>query len=116
MTQQEWWQVSKSGATSWRMSLDEEAVVAVDGVDPLEFADVVIGHHRTRRQARRWIASVQRDYPHCLVAVARQRAGRWCMVGFPARNILIRGGQLDLAVVEQMGRVIYRLWLLRWSR
>jgi hypothetical protein len=119
MTQQEWWQMSRIREASWRMPFEQEAVVGVVGTSPrawLQVADVVVGEHRTRRQARRWIASVQRDYPRCILAVARQRRGRWCMVGFPARNIVMRGGTFDLLVAEQIGRVIYHLWLLRRSQ
>jgi hypothetical protein len=119
MAQQEWWQMSKFSATSWRMPFDREAIVAVEGTSPaawLEVADIMVAQHRTRRQARRWIASVQREYPGCLLAVVRQSSGRWCMVGFPARTILMRGGRFDLAVAEQIGRVIYHLLSLRMSR
>lgn len=92
------------------------ATVGVEGVSErswLRVADIVVGEHRTRRQARRWISSVQRRYPGCLLAVARQRRGRWCLVGLPARNILVRGGRFDLADAEQIGRMIYFLWDLR---
>ncbi|MFL6118249.1 hypothetical protein [Actinophytocola sp.] len=98
------------------MTLHREAVVAVDGVSPpagLRTADIVLGEHRTRRQACRWIAAVCRRYPDCLVAVARHRRGRWCVIGLPARNIVLRGGHFELADAEQLGRVIYRLWLER---
>lgn len=112
----EWWQMSKIREASWRMPFLGEAVVGEEGASSqawLHVADVVVGQHRTRRQARRWIATVQRKYPHCLFAISRQRRGRWCMVGIPARTILMRGGRFDLATVEQLGRIAYRLWSLR---
>jgi hypothetical protein len=114
MTLQEWWQVSKFQETRRRMTVDDEALVGVEGMSSdslLAVADIVVGEHRTRWQARRWISSVQRRYPGCLLAVARQRRGRWCLVGLPARNIMVRGGRFDMAAAEQVGRVIYYLWL-----
>lgn len=116
MTQREWRQMSKFHETRRRMPVGYEAVVGIDGATPggwLAAADIVVGEHRTQRQARRWIASVLRRYPDCLLAVARQRSGRWCIVGLPARNILVRGGRFDLATAEQVGRVIYHLWVAR---
>lgn len=113
MNHHEWWQLSKQQETGRRMTFDHEAIVGVEGVSThswLQVADIVVGQHRTRRQARRWISTVQRRYPDCLLAVARQRHGRWCLVGLPARNILVRGGRFDLAAAEQVGRVIYYLW------
>jgi hypothetical protein len=101
-----------------RMTPRREAVVAVDGVSSpawLRVADVVISEHRTRRQARRWIADVYRRYPDCLLAVARQRRGRWCLVGLPARNILMCG-RFDLADAEQLGRMVYHLWVDRYAQ
>jgi len=92
------------------------ATVGVEGVSAgpwLRVADIVVGEHRTQRQARQWISSVQRQYPACVLAVARQRRGRWCLVGLPARNILVCGGRFDLADAEQIGRGIYCLWDLR---
>jgi len=114
--QEEWWQLSKFEEVSRRMTPHHEAVVAVEGASPptwLMVADIIIGEHRTRRQARAWIASVQRRYPGCLLAVARHRRGRWLLMGIPARNILMRGGRFDLADAEQLGRVLYRLWSAR---
>jgi hypothetical protein len=113
MNHPEWWQMTKPWEEDWRMTM---ATVGVEGVSErswLRVADIVVGEHRTRRQARRWISSVQRRYPGCLLAVARQRRGRWCLVGLPARNILVRGGRFDLATAEEIGRVIYYLWDLR---
>jgi hypothetical protein len=100
------------------MPVNRDAVVAVDGRSSgssLAAADIVVGEHRTRRQACRWITSVYRRYPGCLLAVARHRRGRWCLIGLPARNILVRGGRFDLAAAEQVGRVIYHLWEARWQ-
>jgi hypothetical protein len=114
MTRQEWWQMSKFQEVRRRMTLDHVAVVGVDGASSgglLAVADIVVGEHRTRWQARRWISSVQRRYPGCLLAVARQRRGRWCLVGLPARNIMVRGGRFDMAAAEQVGRVIYYMWV-----
>src|SRR5262245_47665975 len=119
MTRQEWWQMSIIREVSWRMPFGREVVVGVVGASPptrLDVADVVVGQHRTQRQARRWIASVQRDFPRCVFAVSRQRRGRWCMVGLPARNIVVRGGRYDLTTAEQLGRVVYHLWWLRGSQ
>jgi hypothetical protein len=114
--QQEWWQLSKFEEASRRMTPHHEAVVAVEGASPpvwLSVADIIVGEHRTRRQARAWIASVQSRYPGCLLAVARQRRGRWLLMGFPARNVLMLGGRFELADAEQFGRVVYRLWSTR---
>lgn len=114
--QREWWQVSKFEVAPRRMTPHHEAVVAVDPTSPrtwLMVADVIIGEHRTRRQARAWIASVQRCYPGCLLPVARHRRGRWLLMGLPARNITMRGGRFDLADAEQLGRVVYHLWSAR---
>jgi hypothetical protein len=118
-TQQEWWQLSKIKEVPRRMTPHREAVVAVDGVSPrawLRAADIVLGEHRTRRQARRWIAEIYRRYPDCLLAVARQRRGRWCVVGFPARDITLSGARFDLADAEQLGRMVYHLWSERYAR
>jgi len=117
--QQEWWQMPKFDELARRMTPHHEAVIAVDGVSPpgwLRAADIVVGEHSTRRQARRWIAMVYRRYPHCVVAAASHRRGRWCVVGLPARNIVLRGGRFDLADAEQLGRVVYHLWLARRTR
>jgi hypothetical protein len=116
MNHPEWWQLSNPVEAERRMTFDREAIVGVEGRSTrswLQVADIVVGQHRTRRQARRWISTVQRRYPGCLLAVARQQHGRWCLVGLPARNILVRGGRFDLAAAEQIGRVIYYLWDLR---
>ena len=117
--QQEWWQMSKFKEVPRRMTSHREAVVAVDGVSSpawLRTADVVISEHRTRRQARRWIGDVYRRFPDCVLAVARQRRGRWCLVGLPARDILMYGGRFDLADAEQLGRMVYRLWSDRYAQ
>ncbi len=93
-----------------------EAIIGTEGTSTpgwLRSADVIVGQHRTRRQARRWISSIHHRYPHCVLAVARQRNGRWCLVALPARTIVMRGGRFDGATSEQVGRVIYHLWLLR---
>lgn len=116
MTHQEWWQLSKFEETSRRMTPHQEVIVGVEGTSTvawLRAADIVVGQHRTRRAARKWIESVQQRYPGCLLAVARQQHGRWCLVGLPARNILVRGGRFDLVTAEQLGRVIYYLWAAR---
>jgi hypothetical protein len=116
MTQREWWQLSKFQGVARRMPFDHEAIVGVEDTSPqawLGAADVLVGQHRTRREARRWITSTLKRYPGCLVAVARHRRGRWCLVGLPARNIMMRGGRFDLVVAEQLGRVIYYLWSTR---
>lgn len=113
--QREWRQVSKFEGAARRMTPHHE-VVAVDGVSPrtwLMVADIIIGEHRTRRQARVWIAAVQRSYPGCLLSVARHRRGRWLLMGLPARNIEMRGGRFDLVDAEQLGRVVYHLWSAR---
>jgi hypothetical protein len=94
-------------------SVGHDAVVGVEGASTrawLQSADIVVGQHRTRRQARRWISSIHRRYPECVLAVARQRRGRWCLVGLPARNIMVTGGTFDAVAAEQVGRVIYQLW------
>jgi hypothetical protein len=93
-----------------------DAIVGVEGTSShawLQAADIVVGEHRTRREAQRWIASIHQRYPGCVLAVARQRRGRWCLVGVPARNIVVRGGRFDLATAEQVGRIIYHLWAAR---
>lgn len=118
MVQREWWQLSKLQEPPRRMTyLEQEAIIGIEGTSTrawLQAADIVVGEHRTRRQASRWISSTQRRYPECLFAVARQRRGRWCLVGLPARNIMVRGGRFDLAAAEQVGRVLYHLWAARW--
>lgn len=117
MTQTEWWQLPIFPESGRRMTCDRDPIVGIDDVSDrawLQAADIVVGQHRTRRQARRWISSVHRRYPRCLLAVARQRRGRWCLLGLPARNIMVRGERFDLAAAEQIGRVIYRLWAERW--
>ena len=93
-----------------------EAIIGTEGDATsawLRSADVIIGRHRSRRQARRWISSIHRRYPHCVLAVARHHRGRWCLVGLPARTVVMRGGQFDAATSEQVGRIIYHLWVLR---
>jgi hypothetical protein len=115
MTQQECRQMPIFPDVGWRMPV-HDAIVGVEGVSGdawLQAADVIVGEHRTRRAARRWIASIQLRYPGCLFAVARHRRGRWCLVGLPARNIVLRGGRFDLATAEQFGRIIYHLWAAR---
>jgi hypothetical protein len=116
MTRVEWWQLPIFEESRWRMSLGREAVVGVEGESApawLQAADIVIGQHRSRRQAVRWIAAAHRRYPRCVLVVARQRRGRWCIVGLPARNILMRGGTFDNEDAEQLGRMVYRLWVER---
>jgi hypothetical protein len=116
MTHQEWWHLSKFEEASRRMTALQDAVVGVEGTSSpswLRSADIVIGQHRTQRAARKWLASVDERYPGCLLAVARQRHGRWCLVGLPARTIIVRGGRYDLATAEHLGRVIYYLWAAR---
>jgi hypothetical protein len=117
MIQKERWQLPIFHESRRRMTFEyHEPVVGVEGASTrpwLHAADIVVGQLRTRRQARRWISSIHRRYPGCLLAVARQRRGRWCLVGLPARNIMVRGGTFDLAAAEQMGRVIYHLWTTR---
>jgi hypothetical protein len=116
MNRQESWQLPIFDESKRRMPFDREAVVGVEGVSTLAWlqaADVVVGQHRTRRQASQWIASVHRRYPRCLLAVARQRHGRWCILGLPARNILMRGGVFNTEAAEQFGRMMYRMWAER---
>jgi hypothetical protein len=114
--QREWWQLSKFEEESRRMTPHHEAVVAVEGTSPptwLTVADILVCEHSTRRQARRWIASVQQRYPGCLLPVARHRRGRWLLMGMPARDILMLGGRFELADAEQLGRLVYHLWSAR---
>jgi hypothetical protein len=116
MTHQEWWQLAKFEETSRRMTPRLEVIVGIEGTSSVAWlaaADIVVGQHRTRRAAGRWIESVQRRYPGCLLAVAFHRRGRWCLVGLPARNILVRGGRFDLETAEQLGRAVYYLWAAR---
>lgn len=56
---------------------------------------------------------MHRHYPRCLLAVARQHNGRWCMVGLPARNVTMRGGGFDVSAAELLGQVMYQMWLAR---
>jgi hypothetical protein len=117
MSQQEWWQLPVFPAPWRRMTLTEyEAVVGVEGASTrawLMASDVIIAHHRTQHQARRWISSVHHQYPTCLLAVARHRRGRWCLLGLPARTLVVRGGYFDTVTAEQIGRVFYQLWMAR---
>jgi hypothetical protein len=115
MTQQECRQMPVFSDVGRRMTV-HDAIVGVEGTSTrawLQAADIVVGEHRTKRAARRWIASIQRRYPGCLLAVARHRRGRWCLVGLPARNLVLRGGRFDLATAEQLGRIIYQMWAAR---
>ena len=115
MMWEEWRQMPITPDYDRRMTLTEP-VVGVEDVSTcawLQAADIVVGQHRTRRQARRWIASIHRRYPGCLLAVACQRNGRWCLVGLPARDIMMRGGRYDMATAKQVGRIIFHLWEAR---
>jgi len=109
MNQCDSWQLSKFQETYWRMPYDHEVVVGVEGASPrawLDTADIVVGQHRTQCQARWWITSVHRRYPSCLLAVAWQREGRWCLLGCPAAN---NGSRFDLAAAQHIGRVVYQM-------
>lgn len=115
MTQQDYRQMPIFPDMDRRMTVPD-AIVGVEGASThawLQAADIVVGEHRSRRAAKRWIASIQLRYPGCLLAVARHRRGRWCLVGLPARNLVLRGGRFDLATAEQVGRIIYHLWAAR---
>jgi hypothetical protein len=93
--------------------VEDDAVVAVDGASArawLQAADVIVGQHRTRHGARRWVASVRRRYPGCVVAVTRQRRGGWCLVGLPGRVFVVRGGGFDAAMTARIGRAAYHVW------
>jgi hypothetical protein len=93
-----------------------EVVVAIEGASErawLQAADVIVGQHRTRWAARRWVDSVRGRYPGCVVAVTRQRRNRWCLVGLPARTFVVRGGRMDAATTVQVGRAAYRVWVER---
>jgi hypothetical protein len=117
MARREWWQLSKFEESWRRMTfIEQDVIVGVEGVSTgawLRAADIVVGEHATRWQARQWISGIHQRYPGCLLAVARQRRGRWCLVGLPARTIVVRGGRFDLTAAEQVGRVIYHLWVVR---
>ena len=117
MTREKWRQMPEFPAPWRRMTtIEDEAVVGVEGSSThawLLASDVIVGQHRTRRQAHRWIASIHRRYPDCLLAVARHRGGRWCLLGLPARTLIVRGGRFDMTTAEQVGRVFYYLWLTR---
>ena len=93
-----------------------DVVVAIEGASDrawLQAADVIVGQHRTRRAARRWVGSVHRRYPGCVVAVTRQARNRWCLVGLPAHTFLVRGGRMDAAMAVQVGRAAYQVWAER---
>jgi hypothetical protein len=90
-----------------------DVVVAVEEASDrawLQAADVMIGRHRTRRAARRWVASVHRRYPGCVVAVSRHRRDRWCLVGLPARTFVVRGGRMDVTMTAHVGCAAYLIW------
>jgi hypothetical protein len=110
-------QLPKFGDNQRRMTaIRQDPIIAVEDTSTqawLLAADVIVGTHRTKHQARQWISSIQEKYPDCLVAVAQQQRGRWCVVGLPARNITMRGGHFDTVAAEQVGRVIYHLWAAR---
>ncbi|TDV56455.1 hypothetical protein CLV71_102522 [Actinophytocola oryzae] len=97
----------------------DDTVVAIYDVSErawLQAADVIVGQHRTRWAARRWIDSVRQCYPGCVVAVTRQRRDRWCVVGLPARVFLVRGGYMDAAMSIQIGRAAYQVWAAQGVR
>ncbi|WP_158885529.1 hypothetical protein [Amycolatopsis anabasis] len=65
------------------MLCDDETRVAVDGTgarSAVQCADVVLGEVRTRAEGGRWLDAVFTRYPGCLVAAARHRRGRWCLL------------------------------------
>lgn len=77
----------------------------------LQCADILVADQRSRRSARRWIHTVWLDYPGCVVAVARQHRGRWCVVAVRGQEILVvrapRGSTVDSAVAESLARAWY---------
>lgn len=118
MAQRDQRQLPKFRNNQRRMTdIGQDPIIGVEDTSTkawLLAADVIVGTHRTKRQAYQWISSIQQKYPDCLVAVAQQRRGRWCVVGLPARNITMRGGHFDTVAAEQLGRVIYHLLAARW--
>jgi hypothetical protein len=91
-------------------------VVAVDGHDGrawVQAADVVVGRHRSRRRARRWVRRVRHRYPGCTVAVGRHPAGRWCVIGVPGLVLVAAGPGLprSAAGVAALGRAVFAAWL-----
>ena len=77
----------------------------------LQAADVIVGRHRTRRGARRWVTSIRRQFPGCVVAVSRSRHGRWLVLGWPGPTTLVQGGPFDAAESAEVGRLVYQLWV-----
>jgi hypothetical protein len=69
-----------------------DLVVAVDGLSSREWlqaADVIVGRHRTRRAARRWVTATRRRYPGCALTVSRHRRGRWLVIGLSAHAAVV---------------------------
>jgi len=99
--------------------MEDTIVVAVEDVSDhvwLQAADVIVGRHRTRRAGRRWISTIRRRYPGCVVAVTRGRRGRWCLVGWPGHTAVMRGEHMDVAMTVEIGCVAYYVWTTRGVR
>lgn len=94
-------------------------VVAVDRLSArawMQAADVVIGHHRSARSARRWMNTIHDRYPGCTLAISRHPSGRWCLVGvagFRGRFATVRSTHsARLPAAEELGRVVFQAWVL----
>lgn len=96
--------------------MEETVIVAIEDVSDrgwLQAADVIVGCHRTRWAGRRWIAMIHERYPGCVVAVTRQRRGRWCLIGLHGCTFVVRGEPVDAALAVEVGRAAYRVWITR---
>lgn len=95
--------------------VDGPVVVAVDGAgrEWLQAADVILGTHRSRRRAARWLRRTRARYPGCVVTVAGHTGGRWCLVGLPDRTVIVCGR--DLAqVLPVVGTAAVVAWFGGW--
>ncbi|MGB3438296.1 MAG: hypothetical protein WBA97_06040 [Actinophytocola sp.] len=77
----------------------------------LQAADVIIGQRRSRRGARRWVESIRRQFPGCVVAVSWSRRGRWMVLGWPGPAIHLPVGSSGEAHAAEVGRLVYQLWI-----
>ena len=77
----------------------------------LQSSDIILREFPTPAAGWRWTASVLADYPGCLVAVAHDPDGRWCLQnirGFGGLFVQARDTPLDEATVSALARLSYR--------
>jgi hypothetical protein len=99
----------------------DRPVVAVDGKarrEWLQAADVVVGRHRSRRSARRWVAGVWRRFPGCTVALSWHPSARRCVVGFRDHPYVVSVSgchATDDSSAGRLGRIAFTAWVRRRS-